>query len=105
MSSFDEREKGFENKFANEQTMEFRAQARRNKLLGLWAAEEMGLNGAEADAYAADLVKADLEEPGDEDVFRKLRADFDARGVDHSDHVIRTKMDHLMDEARAQLRS
>jgi hypothetical protein len=105
MSSFDEREKGFENKFANEQTMEFRAQARRNKLLGLWAAGEMGLSAADADAYAAALVKADLEEPGDEDVFRKLRTDFDANGVDHSDHVIRTKMDHLMDEARAQLRS
>ncbi|MCH8490355.1 MAG: DUF1476 domain-containing protein [Oceanicaulis sp.] len=103
MSSFDDREKGFENKFVHEQTSEFRAQARRNKLLGQWAAEEMGLSGAEADAYAADMVKADLEEPGDEDVFRKVRADFDAKGVGHSDHVIRTKMDQLMDEARIQL--
>jgi hypothetical protein len=104
MSSFDDREKGFENKFANEQTAEFRAQARRNKLLGLWAAGEMGLSGDEADAYAAEVVKADLEEPGDADVMRKLLSDFQARGVGHSEHVIRTKMDHLMDEARAQLR-
>lgn len=105
MSSFDDREKGFENRFANEQTSEFRAQARRNKLLGLWAAAEMGLTGADADAYAAEVVKADLAEPGDADVMRKIRADFDARGVSHSEHVIRTKMDQLLDEARAQLRS
>lgn len=103
MSSFDDREKGFENKFVHEQNSEFRAQARRNKLLGLWAAGEMGLSGEDADAYAADLVKADLEEPGDEDVFRKVQADFEAKGVDHSEHVIRTRMDQLMDEARAQI--
>jgi len=105
MSSFDDREKGFENKFANDQTSEFRAQARRNKLLGLWAAAEMGLSGDDADAYAAEVVKADLEEPGDADVMRKLLADFEAKGVSHSEHVIRTRMDQLMDEARIQLRS
>ncbi len=105
MSSFDDREKGFENKFANDQTAEFRAQARRNKLLGLWAAAEMGLSGDDAEAYAAEVVKADLEEPGDADVMRKLLADFEAKGVGHSEHAIRTRMDQLMDEARAQLRS
>jgi len=105
MSTFDEREKAQENKYAREQELEFKAQARRNKLLGLWAAELMGLSGAEADAYARDVVKADFEEPGHEDVFRKIRGDFDARGVEQTDHQIRVKMAQLLDDARAQVRS
>lgn len=105
MASFEDREKGFENKFAHDQELEFKAQARRNRLLGQWAAGEMGLSGDDADAYAASLVKTDLEEPGDADVMRKIRADFDAKGVHHSDHVIRLKMDQLLDEARAQIHS
>ena len=104
MSTFDKRQEGFERKFAHDEELRFKASARRNKLLGLWAAGELGLSGDEADAYAAEVVKADLEEPGDADVMRKLLSDFQARGVGHSEHVIRTKMDHLMDEARAQLR-
>ncbi|KAA5805373.1 DUF1476 domain-containing protein [Alkalicaulis satelles] len=105
MASFEDREKAFENKFAHDQALEFKAQARRNKLLGLWAAGEMGLSGEEADAYAAAVVKADLEEPGDADVMRKIRSDFDAKGVSHSDHVIKLKMDQLLDDARAQVQA
>ncbi|MCW5724058.1 MAG: DUF1476 domain-containing protein [Maricaulaceae bacterium] len=104
MSTFDEREKGFENKFAHEQQMEFKAHARRNKLLGLWAAELMGLGGEQADAYAKAVIKADLEEAGDADVFRKIRKDFDEHGVQQSDHQIRRRMDELLEEARRQVK-
>src|SRR5690606_29429829 len=89
MSSFDKRQEGFESKFAHDENLKFRATARRNKLLGLWAAEKMGISGDEAEAYARTVVKADFEEPGEEDVFRKIRGDFDAKGVDQSDHQIR----------------
>ena len=101
MSDFKDREKAFENKFAHDQELEFKAQARRNKLLGLWAAELMGLGGEEADVYAKEVVKADLEEAGDEDVFRKIRGDFDARGVEQSDH----QMEQLLEDARQQIHS
>ena len=77
MTSFDDREKSYERKFALDEELQFKATARRNKLLGLWAAEKMGLSGDEAQAYARQVVKADLEEPGEEDVFRKIRGDFD----------------------------
>ncbi|MGI9412607.1 MAG: DUF1476 domain-containing protein [Hyphomicrobiales bacterium] len=103
MSTFDKREKGFEGKFAHDQELRFKAEARRNKLLGLWAAEHMGLTGDEAAAYAKEVVKADFEEPGDEDVFRKVRQDFDAKGVDQSDHQIRRTMDELMQTAIEQI--
>ena len=86
MANFEEREKGFERKFAHDEELKFRATARRNRLLGLWAAEQMGLTGDDAQAYAREVVKADLAEPGEEDVFRKIRADFDATGVGQSDH-------------------
>ena len=92
MSTFDKREDGFEKKFVHDEEMRFRAPARRNKLLGLWAAEKMGLSGDAADAYAQEVVAADFEEAGDEDVFRKVRRDFDAKGVDQSDHQIRRTM-------------
>lgn len=105
MSGFDDREKAFENKYAHEQELEFKATARRNKLLGLWAAELMGLTGEEADAYAKTVVKADFEEAGHEDVFRKVRGDLNARGVEQSDHQIRHKMEQLLDEARQQVRA
>lgn len=105
MASFDNREKGFENKFAHDQELQFKAQARRNKLLGLWAAEKMGLTGGDADAYAKTVVKADFDEPGDEDVFRKIRKDFDAKAVDQSDHQIRRTMDELMHTAVAQIQA
>jgi hypothetical protein len=103
MPTFEEREKGFERKFAHDEELKFKATARRNKLLGLWAAEKMGLSGDAAQAYAREVIKADLLEPGDEDVFRKLRSDFDARGVEQSDHQIRRMMADLMDQAMVQI--
>jgi hypothetical protein len=99
MSSFDKREKGFEQKFAHDVEFRFKAQARRNKLVGLWAAEKLGLVGAAAESYAKNLVAADLDEPGSDYVFRKLRMDFDAKGVAQSDHQIRRTMDELMAKA------
>ncbi len=103
MTNFEDREKGFERKFAHDEELKFRATARRNKLLGLWAAGEMGIKGDGAQAYAREVIKADLEQPGEEDVFRKIRKDFDAKGVQQSDHQIRRKMSDLMSEAIAQI--
>jgi len=105
MSSFDKREKGYESKFAHDEELKFKATARRNKLLGRWAADIMGLSGDEAEHYAKGVVLADLEEPGEEDVFRKLRKDFDGRGIEQSDHQIRRNMAELMDEAVEQIES
>ena len=105
MTTFEDREKGFERKFAHDEELKFRATARRNKLLGLWAAEKLGLAGDEAQAYAREVIKADLAEPGDEDVFRKVRADFDAKGVDQSDHQIRRIIGEMMAEAVRQSES
>jgi len=105
MSTFDKRQKGFEGKFAHDQELQFKAEARRNKLLGLWAAEQMGLSGDEAEAYAKEVIKADFEEPGDEDVFRKVRGDFDAKGIEQSDHQIRRTMEELMQTAMEQIAS
>lgn len=105
MTSFDDREKAYEKKFAHDAELKFKAAARRNKLLGQWAAEKMGLTGGEAEDYAKSVVIADLEEPGDEDVFRKIRGDFDEAKIDQSDHQIRRTMVELMDEAVAQIES
>lgn len=105
MASFEDREKGFERKFAHDEELKFRATARRNRLLGLWAAEQMGIAGDDAQAYAREVIKADLAEPGEEDLFRKLRGDFDAKGVDVSDHQIRRQMTELLGEAVNQLES
>lgn len=105
MTSFDKRQEGFERKFAHDEELRFRATARRNKLLGLWAAEKLGLSGEEAETYARSVVKADFEEPGDEDVFRKVRGDFDDKGVDQSDHQIRRTMDELLEKAVDQIQS
>lgn len=103
MSSMNDREKAFENKYAHDQELKFRAMARRNKLLGLWAAEKLGKTGDEADAYAKEVVAADFEEAGDEDVFRKIRRDFDAAGVEQSDHQIRRTMEELLAVAAEQV--
>jgi hypothetical protein len=103
MASFEDREKGFERKFAHDEELKFKATARRNRLLGLWAAEQMGVSGDAAQAYAREVIKADLAEPGDEDLFRKIRADFDAKGVGKSDHEIRRQMAELMGQAISQL--
>jgi len=105
MSGFDKRREGYESKFAHDQDLKFKATARRNKLLGLWAAGKLGLSAAEADTYAQEVVKADLVEAGEEDVFRKLRKDFDARKVDVSDHQIRREMEDLMHTAVEQVQS
>ncbi|CAA0098897.1 Uncharacterised protein [Starkeya nomas] len=96
MSTFDDREDAFEAKYAHDQSLRFKALARRNKALGLWAAEKLGLAGAEAEAYARSVVEADLEEAGDEDVYRKLKTDFDAKGLDVSEHRIRRTMEELL---------
>ncbi len=103
MTSFDDREDKYEKKFAHDATLRFKAEARRNKLLGLWAAGLMGKEGEAADAYAKEVIKADLEEAGDEDVFRKVRGDFDAAGVEQSDHQIRRHMDECMETAMQQI--
>ncbi|MGI9373537.1 MAG: DUF1476 domain-containing protein [Hyphomicrobiales bacterium] len=105
MSTFDKRQEGFENKFAHDAELEFKASARRNKLLGLWAAEKMGLSGDEAEAYAKEVIKSDFEEAGDEDVFRKVRGDFDEKNVDQSDHQIRRTMNELMAQAIEQIQN
>jgi hypothetical protein len=105
MTTFDKREEGFEKKFAHDEELKFKASARRNKLLGLWAAEKLGLSGAAADAYSKEVIAADFEEAGDEDVFRKLRKDFDAKGVSESDQQIRRTMQELMEKAVAQIKA
>lgn len=105
MSEFDKRKKSFEDKFARDEELRFKAMARRNKLLGLWAAEKMGKTGSDAEAYAKEVVVADFEEAGDEDVFRKIRQDLDASGVEQSDHQIRRTMDELLVTAMEQLQS
>jgi hypothetical protein len=105
MTTFDKRQEGFEKKFAHDEELQFKAGARRNKLLGLWAAEKLGLSGAEAEAYAKTVVVADFEEAGDDDVFRKIRADFDAKAVAQSDHQIRRTMEELMETAIAQIKA
>ena len=100
MSSMNDREAAFENKFAHDAEMQFKAEARRNKLLGLWAAELLGKSGADADAYALEVIKSDFEEAGDEDVYRKVSGDL---GDKADDATIRSKMASLLIEAKAQL--
>ncbi len=104
MASMDERKNAFENKFAHDEELKFKAMARRNKMLGLWAAEKLGKSGDDAEAYAREVVNSDFEEAGDHDVFRKVRKDFDDAGVDQSDHQIRRTMDELLDQAIEQVR-
>ncbi|MEM0986119.1 MAG: DUF1476 domain-containing protein [Pseudomonadota bacterium] len=103
MSQFDDRKKGEEAKYAMDQATEFKVMARRNKLLGLWAADLLGLTGAEAEAYAKTVVLSDLEEPGDDDVFRKVRADLDAKSINRTDAQIREHMAELLPIARDQI--
>jgi hypothetical protein len=105
MTTFDKREDAFESKFAHDAELQFRAQARRNKLLGLWAASLLDKTGAAADDYARAVIASDLDHAGHEDVFRKIREDFDAAGVNQSDHQIRRTMDELMAKAIEQVRT
>jgi hypothetical protein len=105
MTSFEDREKGFERKFAHDEELKFKATARRNRLLGLWAAEQMGVTGEAAQAYAREVIKADIVARGEDDLFSKIRADFDAKGVSQSDHQIRRQMADLMGVAIGQIES
>jgi hypothetical protein len=105
MTEFDKREEAFEQQFARDEALKFKATARRNKLLGLWAAEKLGLTGTEADSYALAVVMSDLEETGDHDVARKIRKDFDAKGVNQSDHQINRTMTELMARAVADIKA
>ena len=105
MTTFEDREQAYEAKFALDQEQEFKAIARRNKLLGLWAAEKMGLSSESAEQYAAAVVRADFEQPGEEDVFRKIAGDFKGSGLTVSDSEVRSKMDELAAAARDMIRS
>ncbi|MCS6761040.1 MAG: DUF1476 domain-containing protein [Candidatus Devosia symbiotica] len=105
MSQFDDRAKGQEAKFAFDAEIKFKAEARRNKLLGIWVAELLGHSGDAASAYAAEVVAADFEEAGDEDVFRKVIGDLKAKGLDIGDEVIRAKMLQLTQTANEQVAS
>ena len=103
MTTFDDRERAFETKYAHDEEMKFRVIARRNKLLGMWAAAQMGLSEAEADAYAKDVVRADFEEAGDEDVIRKVLGDLTSAGKDIDEGVIREQLEHKLVEAKRQM--
>jgi len=105
VSGFDKRERAEEGKFALDQELRFKANARRNKLLGLWAAEKLGKAGEAAAAYAIEVVKSDFEAPGDDDVFRKVRGDFDKAGVAMTDHQLQRQMTELMETAVEQVRA
>ena len=102
MSTFDDRENAFEAKFAHDEEMQFKVVARRNKLLGLWAAELLGKSGADADAYAVEVVKSDFEEAGHDDVVRKVTGDL---GNKADEATIRSKMDELLSTAKSQIMS
>lgn len=103
MTTFDDRERAFENMYARDQEMQFKILARRNRLLGQWAANLMGLTDVEAEAYAKDVVRADFEEAGDEDVIRKLLGDLTSAGVEIDESRIREALQHKQVEARRQM--
>jgi hypothetical protein len=103
MATFDDRQKGFEQKYKHDKELEFKINARRNKLLGLWAAKELGIPDGEADAYAKTVVLADFEKPGDDDVVQKVIGDFKQKGIEMSEHRVRKHMAELLDAARAQV--
>ena len=105
MTTFDKREEGFEKKFALDEEQKFKAMARRNRLLGLWAAEKLGLSGEEANAYAKEVVAADFEEAGDNDVLHKVLKDLTAKGNVVAEAELRARMDELMAQAIAQVKA
>ena len=105
MTTFDKREEGFEKKFALDEEQKFKAEVRRNRLLGQWAAEKLGLSGDEATAYAKEVVSADFDEAGDNDVLRKVEKDFAAKGLSLGATDIRAKMNELLAEAAAQVKA
>ena len=103
MTTFSDREKAFEDKYKHDQELQFKVEVRRNKLLGLWVAELMGLEGADAEAYAKEVVASDFEEPGDADVVRKVLGDLEAKGQEMTEHRLRKRMDELLLEAKQQV--
>ena len=103
MTTFEKREEGYEAAFAHDEELRFRAMARRNKLLGMWAAEHLGMDAERSEDYAREVVRADFSEPGEEDVYRKIHADFAENNVDVSEHRIRRKMSELMAKALQQI--
>lgn len=103
MSSFEERKDAFEKKFAHDEELSFKVEARCCKLFGLWAAEQMGMDGADAEAYARDVIGSNLEEPGFEDVKRKVMPDLEARGLSISEHVIDSMLEKFKEEAKIQI--
>ncbi len=104
MTTFDKREDGFEKKFAHEKQLDFAVEARLSKLYGLWAAEKLGITGEdEAHVYAKEVVAANLEEAGFDDILRKVRKDFDAKGIEISDHIMKVELDNCLIEAKKQL--
>lgn len=103
MTTFDERERAFENKFRTDEELRFKVAARRDRLLGLWAAQQMGKTGREAEIYASDLISVDVEKAGDEEVVEKLAADLRAAGTAIEVHTIRARMHAFQDEARKQI--
>ncbi len=105
MTTFDKREEGFEKQFAHDEELRFKATARRNRMLGIWAAEKLGLSGAQADAYAKEVILAALDNADEGGVFQKIRHDFDDKGVAQSDHQIRRTMDELMARAAAEVKA
>lgn len=105
MTQFEDREKAFENKYKHDEALRFKVMARRNKLLGLWAAEKLGLTGSDAESYAKDVVAADFDKPGDEDVLQKVSEDLKAKGVAVSDHAVRQEMDRLLTASREHFKS
>ena len=105
MTTFDKREEAFEQQFAHDEELRFKATARRNKLLGLWAAEKLGISGAEAESYAKSVVMGDIEAVGTHDVMHKIRKDFAAKGVVQSDHQIGRIMTELMEKAIADIKA
>lgn len=103
MTTFKDREKAFEDKYKHDQDLQFRVEVRRSKLLGLWAAELLGRSGADAEAYAKEVVAADFEEPGDADLVRKVLGDLQSASVEMSEHRLRKKMDALLTVAKEQV--
>lgn len=105
MADFNEREKAFEAKFKLDEELRFKATARRNRLLGVWAAEKMGFGESDAAAYAKEVVKSDFEEPGDDDVLQKVLGDLQGKGIDITDRALRKQMDDLLEVAVAQIQT
>jgi len=105
MTTFDKREEGFEKKFAHDEELRFKATARRNRMLGLWAAEKLGLAGDAANAYAKEVVLSDFEEAGDHDVLKKVQKDLDAKGIAQSEADIRRVMNDLLEKAIADIKA